>query len=63
MRSIGVGIRLFFCSSDLMRGVHACLSVEAARRAQQTRAVVSLFQSHSWSFAFFARFARRIKKK
>ena len=33
MRSIGVGIRLFFCSSDLIRSAHV-----PERRSRQTRA-------------------------
>ena len=62
MRSIWSGIRLFFFS-DLVREVQAHTSVEVARRARETRTAVSPFQSHAWSVAFLACFARRIKKK
>ena len=62
MRSIEGGIRFFF-SSNLVRGVHVCSRVEATRRARKTKVTVSPLQSRAWSFAFLARFARRIKRK
>ena len=52
-------------SSDLVRGVYACASVERrSRDTLETRAApVSRLQSRTWSFACLGRFARRTKKK
>ena len=50
-------------SSDLVWGVHARTSVETTRRARETRAAVSPFQSRTRSLAFLASFARQTNQQ
>ena len=60
----------FLLSSDLVRGLHACASVEQQSRVtRETRvaareaSLVSRLQQCAWSFSCVAPFARRTEKK